>query len=46
MSLDPVVGCALLEGRRIAYQVLSDGPVDLLITVPQYRECGRCVYMV
>lgn len=32
MSLDPVVGYARLDGRRIAYQLIGDGPVDLLIT--------------
>ena len=32
MSVDPVVGYAALDGRRIAYQVTGDGPVDLLIT--------------
>lgn len=32
MSLDPTFGFALLDGKRIAYQVVGSGPVDLLIT--------------
>lgn len=32
MSLDPVVGYAKLKDRRIAYQLVGEGPVDLLVT--------------
>ena len=32
VSLDPVVGYARLGDRRIAHQVMGDGPLDLLIT--------------
>lgn len=39
--MEPTTGYAQLGDDRIAYQVLGDGPVDIVLTIGSWSAFGR-----